>query len=346
MKRKQLILACMVMAMAISASAQITTRHAADKVIDKVNLPPYDSTKNFLEGKNVYSYIGQILYVNGIPDMGVSLQDHGYQNFYKVKEPVDKLFKFRSNLYGKLSKKGGGTRYEDLFGKYFIVRDVQPDSRTEEEPLLYDWYWFLLENRDDPSDIAWFQYYGSMHSSRDFPFIVVSHFNYIKSLYVGKTYISAFNVRKDGSIMEWVGEYDYNTGKKISGSKDNEWTCVDLIIEDKNFQICVELQDKYGQTTVVKVDDLKFLEKANYRILEKKRYQEMCALYGQETMEAVRQHKMFDNIPSEIWSLTSNVTPTSEFGGSSHYHHHHHDHDSYDHNDGTSHHDGRHHHHH
>jgi len=54
--------------------AQITTTKVVEKE-DVISTEPYDSLQNFL-GKDVYKYVGQVLYLKGKPE---SLRKYGYE---------------------------------------------------------------------------------------------------------------------------------------------------------------------------------------------------------------------------------------------------------------------------
>lgn len=298
--------------------AQILTIHGFDKA-EKSFVAPYDSTKNFLFEENVTSYIGQILYVNGLSG---SLQDYGYNNFKTIKEP-----RYDSdNRYGSPAKQSeNNTKYEDLYGKYFIVKDVQRDSRASQgESVLLDEYffgdtfWFLLENKEAPSDTVWYKYNGKYE--RRFPFIVLSYYNYIKNEYIGKTYISSYYKDDNDTLRERIGQIDFVTGEEIKAGTNHYWTCIDVIIEDKYFYLSLVFKDDQGQTVIKKVKDVdnQYLDTSNdiyFTIMEKSKYVTLCNKYGTEAMNKVRQHKVYIGMPEVLikmsWGKPQKINRTS-----------------------------------
>ena len=212
--KKATIILIGLLAFTCSIKAQIQVSHRAEEVKQQEAILPYDSTKNFLGTKNVRSYIGQVLYVR---ERSENVRKYGYDHFKKEKEP-DPFSK--SGRYGKGARENSfNTKYEDLVGKYFVVKNVLPDSRQERNPSLYgDRWWFLLENQDNPSDITWFEYNGNFEHS--FPFITMCHYNYLQANIKGTELIAPYKMEQDGSISSpYFSDIDFNTGRKIEFSE-------------------------------------------------------------------------------------------------------------------------------
>lgn len=156
---------------------------------------PYDVTRNYLGNENVESYIGQILYVN---ELSENLKGYGYDNFKTSKTLQHYDYKCR---YGNPAEKNEyNTKYEDLFGKYFKVLNVDKDNFGDE------YYIFTLQNTNDENDIVYFYYDGRYE--HNFPFVVVSHFewrttNTIERKYSIEDYNLIKNKRKLEIKMEW-----------------------------------------------------------------------------------------------------------------------------------------------
>jgi hypothetical protein len=141
-------------------NAQIsTTKVAAPQKTAPVKLV-FDSMYNHAEPEKVESYIGQVLYA--LP--------HNYSGT---------LYTWHSEY--------------QYAGRYFIVDSVMKRNVRDwdEDKHLYESWYFYLTNKDNPTEATRFIYetwkdkYGKRHFG-SFPFIVMSHFNYIKKHYVGK----------------------------------------------------------------------------------------------------------------------------------------------------------------
>lgn len=278
----------MLVTLPILGSAQISTSHRAEKVEETV-VVKYDSTKNFLGKENVTSYIGQILYVNGVHE---SSQEYGYRDFKTEKEPP--VLECR---YGKPSKKSQfNTLYEDLVGKYFIVEDVQHHSQWKEDKLIYgSKYWFKLKNRDDSNDVCWYQYDGEYEHS--FPFITLSYFNYLKTN-IGKKFVAAYTI-KDGEVKSRISSTEFNTGETITQSKDDRWECIDVTIEDEYYYIELIIKNQEGQVSSVNAEDL-FPLYGRLRLYEESEYNALVKKYGADNMDRVRQQKIKVGMPKEL----------------------------------------------
>ncbi|MBP3741161.1 MAG: hypothetical protein J6I41_08600 [Bacteroidales bacterium] len=208
MKKTALLVLTLFVASTINAQIG-TTPVAAPKQEKQIHV--FDSTKNFLGTTDVQSYTGQILFV--LPRVKDKIQ-WGYENFKPIDyNPND--FDSRRSHYGRSSDKSKyNTKYEDLAEKYFRVDSVSEKSYTE--------YLFYLTNTKDETDKCCFIY--SALYRHTFPFVVLSHFNYLKGNYVGKQYIikSEFNIHKTDII----------TGDSIKFNDDTKtlWTISDLTV--------------------------------------------------------------------------------------------------------------------
>ena len=256
------------------AFSQITVRTAPEPEPPKVS--PYDSTKNFLGNRGVSSYIGQLLYVNG--KAGI-LQKHGYDYFYSKKYRGDGC------RYGQeYGKAAFNSPYESLVGKYFIVKSV------EEVGASLNNYWFELENRDKPDDIAWFFYQGEYEHA--FPFIVVSHFEYLKERYIGKEIVYFKDNPRDEIRIE--------TNK-----------CTDVGIEDRHFNLSLFFDD--GKVVSIEYD--KESSPLLGRFILKDAYDRLVTKYGIDMVHKAFNNKICVGMPEELlilsWGKPSDINRNS-----------------------------------
>lgn len=284
----------------VALNAQITMSHAAKPVEKEEIVAAYDSTKNFLGNKDVRSYVGQLLYVNG---KHVDLQGYGYDNFKTQKEPSA-----LGGRYGNpASSSGFNTKYEDLVGKYFTVVEVLPDSKQKQNPSLYGKkWWFFLQNRDDENDTVWFEYDGEFEHT--FPFITISHFNYLKNSMIGKKFISAYSIRDNGTFVSRVREHDFYTGEIIPQTKDDVWESIDVTIEDKYFNLVFVVKNQNGNVSVLNTEYLHPLYNGKVVLFTEEEFTALSALYGNDYMNLVRQTKIRVGMP-ELLLIMSWGTP-------------------------------------
>ena len=253
--------------------AQITTMSAFEKKVEKV---AYDVTKNFLGTENVESYVGQVLYVNGIDER---LQGYGYDNF-KTK----KVRHYDSdNRYGNPSVKSSYyTKYEDLFGKYFKVLNVDKSETGEE------YYVFTLQNRDNENDIVYFNYNGKYEDT--FPFIVVSHFEWCKNNLIGKKYFLTYFSRDDKIYGRYTSDTDFVNGENIIYNTNDVWECVDVTVESKMYDFVMLLKNKNGNVITYKIKYIDNNEDGEVNILTEKAYHNLVTKYGVTMVNAMRKH--------------------------------------------------------
>lgn len=177
---------------------------------------PYDSTMNYIEigyGDSdtikLFSYIGQTLYVMPLSE---SIKDYGYSDFYKTPKAE------YSNIYGNPAKESSfKTHYDDLVGKYFIVKEIFIDKQSSYRTTK----WLKLENKNNASDIVWYAY---PQQQSNFKFLVVAYYEKIKHKYIDNYYA--------------INESFYGDSEGILAHK-----CVDIGIDNKTGKLSVQLED-------------------------------------------------------------------------------------------------------
>lgn len=227
---------------------QITTTKIAPKS-DLADNTPYDSTINFI-GKNVYKYLGQELYLNG---MAESLRKHGYRSFSL---DYTKDTKVLSNTYkpimpenkesAKFDLGGGKTQYDAIVGKYFKVLDVLKHPKSETSANTYAKFFYLKLQDKTNNDIVYYEYDSEFDFL--FPFIVTGFFEKQKKLVVGQEFV--FSDR----MLE--GLTDISTGKTITMKTGQKWKCVDFTIEEKYYTLALIIQNSLGEKTDISYESV------------------------------------------------------------------------------------------
>ena len=291
---KKLALLIITLYIVSNINAQIGTTTVAVPQ-QKEQKPVFDSTKNFLGATNVQSYVGQILFVKP-----KTLSEYGYDYF----KPIDynpKDWDSRRSHYGRNAEKSHyNTRYEDLVEKYFKV-----DSIFEND---YFSYIFYLTNTKDTSDRCCFIY--SSNYKHTFPFIVLSHFNYLKERYVGNDYIIQSNFLHSTDII---------TGDSII-MKDNSqliWTTSDLTIINNKYKNFAFVVKSGNLTSYVDVDSFERAFEADDRrcIYEKKEWDNLVKKYGLTMMKLVFDRKIKVGMPEKLliysWGKPEKINSSS-----------------------------------
>lgn len=204
----------------VSAYCQIGVTSAVAPV-KKTEVVVFDSTKNFLGYNNVMSYIDQTLFV--LPEAKI-LQEYGYDYFYKICK--FNLKRFSGSDYEHYGQDAAAskynTRYEDLAMTYWHVDSIVSARNYSSEKI----YLFYLSNVNEPESKCAFKY--DPRYERSFPFIVLSHYNYLKEKYIGKQFIVDRNL---------LHKYDLSTGDSIIVTDDTKtiWTAEDFnVISNEN----------------------------------------------------------------------------------------------------------------
>lgn len=227
----------------------------------------FDSTLNYLGNKNVETYIGQTLLVLPpvSPDIGY-MYFHEYVSAKKVNSYIEggisKATAFAEwKHYGKASKSYNfWTATEALSGKSFIVDSVMH--------LKGEDYLFALTNKDDNEDKCYFIYDES--NELDFPFLVVSHYNYL--------------------VTTLVGNYYYLNGEH------NPYRCNDIVTEKHHY--CAELVSS-NDTIYTDTDDFRYTKYGKH-IFEKSVWEKCVKAVGEDYMKYVTKKWIKIGMPETL----------------------------------------------
>ena len=299
MKRLALIITTLTIALNVNAQIEVTAVAVPQQETPQV--PAFDSTRNFLGTLNVQSYTDQILFV--LPKAKEKIK-WGYEYFKPIDyNPKDHFSRY--SHYGNDSEKSKyNTRYEDLTGKYFRVDSISEKNYTE--------YYFYLTNTKDETDRCCF-IYGALYK-HSFPFVVLSHFNYLKDRYVGKQYIIQSEFR--------IHPIDIITGDSIKIKDDSQiiWAVTDLtIIENKNI-MAMELAFivKNGNaTTYIEAEEFakSFENNGRRYIFETTEWNSLVKKYGLAMMKLVLNEEIKVGMPEKLlfysWGKPERVNSSS-----------------------------------
>lgn len=299
MKKTALFIVTLAIVLTVNAQIEVTSVAIPQQKTQKV--PAFDSTRNFLGTMDVKSYTGQILFV--LPKVEKKIK-WGYEYFKPIDyNPKDHFS--RNSHYGNDSEKSKyNTRYEDLTGKYFRVDSISEKSYTE--------YHFYLTNTKDETDRCCF-IYNTLYITT-FPFIVLSHFNYLKDRFVGKQYIVQSKFR--------IHPIDIITGDSIKINDDSKiiWTASDLTIIENNrlLQMRLAVVIKNGNsTTYIDAEEFAkaFDNKSRRFIFEKTEWDTMVKKYGLSMMKLVLNEEIKVGMPEQLlinsWGRPEKINSSS-----------------------------------
>jgi hypothetical protein len=261
--------------------AQITTLKVAPKKEQEGN-SVYDSMNNFL-GKDVFKYLGQELYVKGRPEY---LQEFGYSGFYADyrKGKLDGgVFKCCDNYNSK---------YSELNGKYFKVLDVLKHPQVEISEYLYGDKFYLKLEQKDSGEIVYYDY--DAKSKDSFPFIVVGYFQKQKSLYFGRQLVFFDEL--------FLNQVDVKSGKVISAKTGQKWKCLDLVIEEINFDLSLLVENSLSGKILIPLD--KVYEKNFPRVFNSVAAENYKNKFGLENFISILQGKIRIGMTKEMCKLS------------------------------------------
>ena len=287
------------------------------KVIERKEVKdksPYDSLTNFL-GKDVHKYIGQNLYVLCKPE---ALRLYGYENFkidyqYKRVTDIDQITKDilsgiserSKNTYKcyhpKQPKRCYSSKYEDLEGRYFLVKNIFDDPENNDEK-----YYLELEESEN-KDVVYFNYDPTFPYS--FPFLVVGFYEKEKNRLIGKEFIFKNEILKSSV---YGASLDLITGVPNIVVTSEKWKCIDLTIEEKEcrLSLIIENSNKTITTTVrhsVVVDgiNLAFTPKESKKLITR---------FGLSNFKSILQEEVGIGMTKEMvvlsWGKPNDVNKT------------------------------------
>ncbi len=252
------------------------------------NAIPYDSLKNFV-GDQPQQYIGQELYVKGLPD---NTQELGYSGFVLDYKKDDVILNDKKNVYQVGD--GYNSRYDTLVGKYFKVVDVIPHPLAKENMAEYGHYFYLrLKSQTDKNDIY---YRYDSRNGYSFPFIVIGFYDKHRALLFGKEFIFTENALN--------GVEDLKTGKPIKNTSVQKWKCFRMSIDPEKYQLSLVMQNSRGERILIPydlVDPLNKDERKAYTVEEADTYRKK---FGKNNFDRVLENMVRTGMTKEMCRLS------------------------------------------
>lgn len=263
---------------ALISNAQITKTVIPQKT-EPARVEPFDSTKNWHGNKNIMAFKGQQLY------------------FFdgKARSSYNDIHTKKGDIHPNFSK-------EIVLGHTFVIIDIEsyPDE------ILYD-YILTLEDVDS-HELLYFNY----DSKREpiFPdYIFVSHFNYLKTKYVGREYVvlpKAISLLKTQGSDERVYNKDINTGEEIKYNPlNNCYKIIDVSIKEDEINPIIYIINNGEHTTYFEDHIFSMIEnQICERIVEKKEWESLKSKYGQVMMNHVINGTIKVGMPKRLLILS------------------------------------------
>lgn len=228
----------------ITSFGQVKITTQAEKQVEKNN---FDHSKNW-QGEQYRNYIGQSLYV--VPKSEL-LVKYGYSNFYTTPN---------GETYQPISSFLPNTKHEALANKTLTVEDVIIDGIDYMgNPNIY-----LKLSLDN--ETIYYKY--DLRSEAQFPFLVMGYFDKLKNDYIDKK--SVLLKCADTKLS------DYITGKEVLLIPNTIWTCSDIVLDTKYYNLMMIFTNAKGETICNEAN------RYNLMFISLKEKNRLESIYGKE----------------------------------------------------------------
>ena len=228
----------------------------AEEIMQKAKTgKPFDVRKNCLRGDNLYSYRGQELYVPSHP----YYVNQRYEQFREPSVTGENPDYYNTQYYCNHNDGYYGTEAKYVVSRTFVVDRIAQCSDDADE--------FIFEMHDkETRERVSYEYsvttdwhrnpnYNVAHTA--FPFIVMSHYNYLKRKYIGKKMVVACQ-----SFYE-LSDYSHHIYLRNtqSGLTDASFTddysifiVKDIIWEESEGMLCFVIEDNNGHSYLTPIE--------------------------------------------------------------------------------------------
>jgi hypothetical protein len=252
--------------------SQIPSIAVSDPQNKKIN---YDSLSNFL-GENFHNYLNQELIVKPKSE---NLRKFGFDGFILDYRKPTTGFERRTNIYECCD--GSNSKYLSLVNKSFIVVDViEQDRLMKHQNLAY------LKLREQETEDTLYFAYNTKYSSA-FPFVVKGYYDKYKSFFEGhEVLIRPFPKLERGNQKKTL---DIETGEEIEIPRNEYFQFIDIIIEEKYFDLSILVKDSKGRKFTFPLETRHF---EIQRILRKDEVESYKSKFGLKNWEIIIQDKV------------------------------------------------------
>ena len=299
----------------------------AQKIMRKAKTgKPYDVTRNFLEGENLYSYIGQELYV--IPQVVSKSLFGGVNEGYYDGFLPSSVTEYTSGdmLHYNAYKSGLGN--PSTPAKYLARRTFVVDRISQVTDSPHEFIFFMHDKKTGEHVNYLYNIKGvdnddahGFWSFPDFPFLTLSHFNYLQKKYIGKPLIVSahpFRANQEGSHK--FEPKDINSGETIQLPEADyyQFKVEDIVLDESKGELCYQLTDgkhHFYQSMMMSYNEPSHSGRAS-RIFLKSDWDKLVNKYGKADMEAVLCSEITENMDSALVFITyGNATSFDKFDG-------------------------------
>lgn len=284
--------------------------HAEEVMIQAKTGNPFDVRRNCIRGNNLFSYKGQELYV----------PDHPYfktQRYQQFKDPC--VTGANPDYYGTLfyhwdmNEGYSGTDPKYVVGRTFVVDRISQSTDDADE--------FIFEMHDKSShERVSYEYSTASDWHRHpnynvfnpvFPFLVMSHYNYLKRKYIGKKIVAACqSFYEPSEYSHHIYLRNTQSGLKDASFLDDHSTFIvkDIIWEESKGMLCFVIEDTKGNSYLSPIEAT--FNEPEYTLGVGKKFllsdwYACIAKYGQEEMNNVMRSDIHIGMDSALVRLSA-----------------------------------------
>ena len=277
---------------------QITTTHIAQpKTEEKIVKTDYDSSFNYIyisqfdnsHFEKMRLLKGQTLYVH----KSELAEKNGFFGF--VLKPDPKAKAYGHTIKGAFNE--SRTKYEDLVGRYFIVKDV-----IENKNEMY----LELVAKDNPNDVLYFSKKVA-GMSNGWPFFIEGYFVKTRQKFLHKQYLST--ISRFGFCHFDMN--DIHTGEKLEYKYGDVWEWIDITSDDKGFELYLFSNHKGNVIAMSPGPFIKGLENreggnldvGGYQFVEKLFCDSLVSIYGEEPTRLTLTSQIYKGMPYSLLKI-------------------------------------------
>lgn len=318
------ILLCLISAFGIAQPRSVNKTTSASPVKEETEAQrimrkaktgkPYDVTRNFLGVDNLYAYVGQELFVipREIIDAGYFGKNEGFYSGFLPPE-VNEYYSGDMLYYNAYKCRLGTpeTPAKYLARRTFVVDKIRQviDSPHEFIFFMHDKktgehvnFLYNTEGVDRDDDVYFWNF-------PDFPFLTLSHFNYLLKKYKGKPLIvAAHSFMTAGEGWHRLDAVDINTQEKITFPEADyyQFKVEDIVLDESHAQLCYQLTD--GTHSFLTSCSMSYNEPSHggraARKFLKDDWDKLVQKYGKSDMESVLCTEITETMDTTLVHLT------------------------------------------
>ena len=230
--------------------------HAEEVMLKAKTGKPFDVRRNCIRGNNLFSYKGQELYVPAHP----YFKTQRYQQF---KDPC--VTGANPDYYGTqfyhwdMNEGYSGTDPKYVVGRTFIVDRISQSTDDADEFIfeMHDKSTHERVSYEYSTASDWHRHPNYNIFNPAFPFLVMSHYNYLKRKYIDKKMVIAcHSFTEHSDYQHSVYLHDTRKGLKDASLSGDYATFLvnDIIWEESKGMLCYVVSDENGNEYLTPVE--------------------------------------------------------------------------------------------